>query len=134
MNYEEPCFPHTVIRGDRICSLWCMLTPGQRQLVAFSRNIPFLQHWSCTHPVLNSTNKAASEFVDDKIKSKVDTAALAWHGVNVNHPCIMIYTNDEVPANRKFLAASAICFSTRRFLDVCLYNPCCRRPWPDLLM
>ena len=100
-----------------------MLTPGQRQLVAFSRNIPFLQHRSSTHPVLNSTNKTASKFVDEKIISKVDMAALAGHGVNMNHPCVRIYAKDEVPANRKFLVASAIWFSTRRFLDVCLYNP-----------
>ena len=110
-----------------------MLTPGQRQLVAFSRSIPFLQHRSSTHPVPDSTNKAASKFVD-KIKSKVDMAALARHRVNVNHPCGRMYTKVQVLANRKFLAASAMCFSARRFLDVRLFNSCYGHPLSDLLV
>ena len=87
-----------------------------------------------THSVLDSTNKAVSEFVDERIKSKVDMAALGRHGVNMNRPCVRMYTKDEVLANRKFLAASAMCFSTRRFLDVRLFNPCYGRLLSDLLM
>ena len=111
-----------------------MLMPGQRQLVAFSRNIPFLQLRGSTHPVLDRTDNAASKFADEKIKSKVDMAALARHGVNMNHPCVRMYTKDEVLANRKFLAASDMCFSTRRFFDVRLFNSCYGRPLSDLLV
>ena len=86
------------------------------------------------HPVLGLTNKAASEFVDEKIKSKVDVAALARHGVNMNHPCVRMHTKDEVLANRKFLAASAMCFSTHRFLDVRLFDSCYGHLLSDLLV
>jgi hypothetical protein len=76
-----------------------------------------------TNPVLDSTNKALRKFFDEKIQSKLDMAALARLGVHMDHPCVRVYTKDEVLANRMFMAASAECLSIRQFLDVCPHNP-----------
>jgi len=70
-----------------------------------------------TNSVLDPTNKALRKFFDEKIQSKFDMAALARLGVHMDHPCVRMYTKDEVLANRMFMAASAECLSIRRFLD-----------------
>lgn len=64
-------------------------------------------------------NKTISAWVDEKIKSKSDMAALAECGVDMDHPCVRIYTKEEVGANRRFLEASSEFFAMRTFFQVC---------------
>jgi hypothetical protein len=73
-----------------------------------------------THPRLDSFNKAISVWMDEKIQSKLNMAALAEYGVNMDHPCVRVYTKEEVDANRKFLVASAESFTMHEFSRVCL--------------
>jgi hypothetical protein len=84
-----------------------------------------------TNSVLDPTNKALRKFFDEKIQSKFDMAALARLGVHMDHPCVRMYTKDEVLANRMFMAASAECLSIRQFLDVCPRNPRYQHPLPN---
>ena len=75
-----------------------------------------------THPGLDPFNKAISDWVDERIQSKPNMTALAEHGVDMDHPCVRVYTKEEVDANRTFLAASAESFTVREFFKVCLFG------------
>jgi len=81
-----------------------------------------------THPALDSFNKALSVWVDEKIQSQSNMAALAEYGVDMDHPCVRVYTKEEVDANRKFLAASAESFEMQKFFEVFLFNSCRHHP------
>ena len=71
-----------------------------------------------THPGLDSFNKAISVWVDEKIRSKSNVAALAEYGVEMDHPCVRVYTKEGVDANRMFLVASAESFTMHEFFKV----------------
>ena len=71
------------------------------------------------HPGFDTFNKTISEWVDGKIQSKSNMVALAEHGVDMDHPCVRVYTKEEVDANRKFLVASAESFTMHEFFKVC---------------
>jgi len=71
------------------------------------------------HPGLDPFNNSISIWVDEKLESKSNMATLAEYGVDMDHPCVRVYTKEEVDANRKFLAASAETFTTHEFLRVC---------------
>jgi len=71
-----------------------------------------------THPGLDSFNKAISVWVDEKIQSKSNMAALAEYGVDMDHPCVRVYTKEGVDANRTFLVASAESFTMNEFFKV----------------
>ena len=71
-----------------------------------------------THPGLDSFNKAISAWVDEKIQSKSNMAALAGYGVDMDHPCVRVYTKEGVDANRTFLVASAESFTMHEFFNV----------------
>ncbi|KAF9787372.1 hypothetical protein BJ322DRAFT_1054993 [Thelephora terrestris] len=68
------------------------------------------------HFQMDSLNKAISEGVDRNIQSKSNMAALKEYGVDMDHPCVRVYTKEEVDANRKFLVASGTCFSMQELL------------------
>jgi len=80
------------------------------------------------HPSLDPFNEGISVWVDEKIQSKSNMAALAEYGVDMDHPCVRVYTKEEVDANRKFLVASGECFTVHELLRVCLFDPCYRHP------
>lgn len=69
---------------------------------------------------------ALSDWVDKKILSKSNMDELAKHGVDMDHPCVRVYTQEEVDANRKFLVASGQRSALRRFVRVRLYSHCRR--------
>ena len=71
-----------------------------------------------THPSLEKFNQAISVWVDQKILSKSNMAALAEYGVDMDHPCVRVYTKEEVDANRKFLVANADCFTMQELFKV----------------
>jgi len=79
------------------------------------------------HPPLFSINKALSVWANEKIRSESNIAALAEHAVDMDHPCVRVYTKEEVDANRKFLAASAESSELVQLLRVCSFNPCYHR-------
>ena len=60
--------------------------------------------------------------VDKKIQSKSDMATLSRYPIDMDHPCVRVYTKDEVDANRKFLMASSDCHSMHQSYSVCSYN------------
>lgn len=70
------------------------------------------------HFDMDPFNKAISEGVDRNIQSASNMAALKEHDVDMDHPCVRVYTKEEVDANRKFLVASGTCFSMQEFLRV----------------
>ena len=70
------------------------------------------------NPALDSFNKAISVWVDEKIQSESSMAALAESDVDMDHPCVRVYSKEEVDANRKFLVASAESFKMHEFLQV----------------
>ena len=76
-----------------------------------------------TNPRLDSFNQAISVWVDQKILAKSNMATLAEYGVDMDHPCVRVYTKEEVDANRKFLAGSAECFTMQEFLKARLFGP-----------
>jgi len=85
-----------------------------------------------THPALDSFNKAISTWADEKIQSESNMATLAEYGVDMDHPCVRVYTKKEVDANRTFLAASAESFQMHNFSKVCLFKPCRHHPSSNL--
>ncbi|KAF9646466.1 hypothetical protein BDM02DRAFT_3188811 [Thelephora ganbajun] len=68
-----------------------------------------------THPGLDSFNKVISDWTDEKIRSESDMAVLAEYGVDMDHPCVRVYTKEEVDANRRFLVASGESFTMQEF-------------------
>lgn len=74
-------------------------------------------------PALDQTIAALSESVDESIQSKSNMDVLAKYGVDMDHPCVRVYTKEEVDANRKFLVASGQHSALHRFIKVCLYDP-----------
>ena len=73
-------------------------------------------------PGLDLTIRALSDLVDEKIQSKSNMDVLAKYGVDMDHPCVRVYAQEEVDANRRFLVASGQHFALRRFIRVRLYN------------
>ena len=73
-------------------------------------------------------NEAISYSVDKKIQSKSDMAALARYPIDMDHPCVRVYTKNEVDANQKFLMASSDCHSMHQSYSVCSYNPLRHHP------
>ena len=71
-----------------------------------------------THPGLDTFNKTISAWMDERIESKSNMAALAEYGVDMDHPCVRVFAKDEVDANRKFLVASAESFAMHEFFKV----------------
>jgi hypothetical protein len=71
-----------------------------------------------SNPALDSFNKAISVWVDEKIQSESSMAVLAESDIDMDHPCVRVYTKEEVDANRKFLVASAESFKMHEFLQV----------------
>jgi hypothetical protein len=71
-----------------------------------------------SNPALDSFNKAISVWVDEKIQSESSMAMLAEADIDMDHPCVRVYTKEEVDANRKFLVASAESFKMHEFLQV----------------
>jgi len=84
------------------------------------------------NPRFGSFNEAISVWVDQKILSKSNMTALAEYGVDMDHPCVRVYTKEEVDANRKFLAGSAECFKMHEFLKVRLFGLHCHHPSSDV--
>ena len=79
-------------------------------------------------------SKIISEFMDEKMRSKSNMTTLARHGVNMDHPCVRMYTKEERETNRRFLAASSEYISFRECLDVCLYDLCYHRSFSNALL
>jgi len=86
-----------------------------------------------THSPLCSTNKALSVWANEKIQSESNMTALAEYGVDMDHPCVRVYTKEEVDANRKFLATSAESSDLLQLLKVCSFNPCHHRSSPNVI-
>lgn len=70
------------------------------------------------HPRLDTFNKTISVWADEVIQSRSNMAALAEYGVDMDHPCVRVFTKEEVDANRKFLIASAESFKIHEFFKV----------------
>ena len=75
------------------------------------------------HPGLNGFNGAICGWIDKKIQSKSGMAALAEHGIDMDHPCVRVFTKEEVDANRKFLAMSAKTIRVLGYHMVCVFTP-----------
>lgn len=84
-------------------------------------------------PGLNPTLGALSESMDEKIQSKSNMDALAKYGVDMDHPCVRVYSQEEVDANRKFLVASGKRFLLHKLIRVRLYSLCFHRRSPNAL-
>ena len=69
-------------------------------------------------PGPDSTVKILSDLVDRKVQSKSNMDVLSGYGVNMDHPCVRVFTKEEVDANRKFLVASGQNFALHRFIRV----------------
>jgi len=80
------------------------------------------------YPGLDWFNGGISEWIDKKIRSKSDMAALAKYGVDMDHPCVRTFTKEEVDANRKFLAVSAKNMRVLARLEVWVFTPRLRYP------
>lgn len=75
------------------------------------------------HPGFDLINKAITDFLDQGIWSNM--ATLRKYGVDMDHPCVRMFTREEVDANRKFLVASREHFSMRELHKVCSSSPYC---------
>jgi hypothetical protein len=117
-------------------------TPGSL-LYKFSHATDEMQPWDSTHgteygfssigiPNVHfdheSFNETISEGIDEKIQSKSNMAELATYGVDMEHPCVRVYTKEEVDTNRKFLAASGALFAMHETLKVCFRDSCTATP------
>lgn len=89
--------------------------------------------YQTTRPDNGVINEAISFSVDQKIKSKSDMASLAKYRTDMDHPCVRMYTKEEVDANRKFLRASSDCYSMHETSRVGQYN-LFRDHSPDIFM
>ena len=61
----------------------------------------------------------ASPRQEEKIQSKSNIDALAGYGVDMDHPCVRVFTKEEVDTNRSFLAVSAGTWAHLGNLKVC---------------
>ena len=63
-----------------------------------------------TTPALASSfgwlNDAITEWLEEKVQSKSNIDALAGYGVDMDHPCVRVFAEEEVDANRGFLRES----------------------------
>ena len=73
---------------------------------------------SVLDPFLVALNMGVSDWVDEAIKSGSTMASLAKYGVDMDHPCVRVFTKEEVGANRHFLEAAAHCAPLLDFLEV----------------
>ena len=71
------------------------------------------------NPYIFAFSEGASDWVDENITSESNMAALAEYGVNMDHPCVRVFTKEEVGANRKFLEAAGTCLALLDFVEVC---------------
>ena len=84
------------------------------------------------HPGLKSLCNSISEWMDEEVQSESSLGTLAGHGVNMDHPCVRVFTKEKVDANRKFLVASAKTMRAFVFFKVC-FTSRHRRPSSDVL-
>lgn len=78
---------------------------------------------SITTPALASSlgwfYEAVMDWLEEKVKSKSNIDALAKYGANMDHPCVRMFTKEEVDANRNFLWVSASIWTKLEPLKVC---------------
>jgi len=84
------------------------------------------------HPGLESLCNSLSDWMYEQVQSESSMAALAGHGVNMDHPCVRVFKKEEVDANRKFLVASAKTLRAFEFFKV-RFTSHPHRPSSDVL-
>jgi len=62
--------------------------------------------------------EAITDWIEEKVQYKSTIDALAGYGVDMDHPCVRVFTKEEVDANRRFLWVSAQIWSKLELLNV----------------